>query len=236
MADKYGIPSGGDPYPGKVKHYKNNTKKLDAASLHEVIHKGGWPDGKDGKTRNTAVAVCLAESSGQPYIYNTYKKGHFGLFQVSRSAWPDLFALGSDRWTDPVTNAKYAYKIYQQQGWKAWEGYTSGRYKQFEKEAGGGVLEGGDTGGTGPDGFGDLLPDVPDWFGVLGDAWEAVTTPAFWMRVAYGLTGVVLVTGGLFLIVQNSSVAKSARATAKSAASALPTGKLASAAKGVAGK
>lgn len=232
MADKYGIPSGGDPYPGKVKYYKGNTKKLDAASLHEVVHKGGWPDGKEGKTRNTAVAVALAESAGSPYIYNTYKKGHFGLFQISRSAWPDLFALGSDRWADPVTNAKYAYKVYQQQGWGAWEGYTSGRYKQFEKQAGGGVLEGGDTGGTGPDGLLEPVLDAVDVGAVLGDAWTAITTPAFWMRVAYGAMGVVLVAGGLFLIVKSSPAAKSAASAAGTVAKAVPVGRVAGAVKG----
>lgn len=206
MADKYGIPAGGDPYPGKVRYYKDNRKKLASAYVHEAVHKGGWPE----KLRPTAVAVALAESGGHTHIYNTYKRGHFGLFQISRSAHPDFFAVGSERWTDPAENARKAYAIYQSQGWKAWESYTSDRHKKFTDDAAGGVR----AGSVGPD---SPLPDVAEAMkavDVLGDAWETVTTPAFWMRVAYGTLGTVLIVGGLLLIVRSTPAGKTATTAA----------------------
>jgi hypothetical protein len=226
VADKYGIPAGGDPYPGKVRYYKGNTKKLAPAYIQEAVAKGGWPD----KLRNTAVAVALAESGGAPYIYNTYKRGHFGLFQISRSAWPEFFAVGSEKWTDPAANARKAYSIYQAQGWRAWESYTSGRYKQFMDDSESGVMEDG----GGPDGLLPELSEALDVADVLADAWEAITTPAFWMRIAYGATGVVLVVGGLMLIVRNTPAVQKATATATKAANVVPMGRAATAAKGVA--
>lgn len=232
MADKYGMPPGGDPYPGKVKYYKGNTKKLDAAYLQKAVYDGGWPE----KLRNTAVAIAMAESNGATHIYNTYKKGHFGLFQISRSAWPDLFALGSDRWTDPKTNAAYAYKIYKQQGFKAWEAYSNGRYKNYLKGAEGGVVD-NNPGSIAGDAIGDAIGNAVDDAGlggitdVLTSTYESLTTPAFWMRIAYGFGGVVLLAGGLFLIVKSSPIGAAAKSATNAVANVTPVGRAATVAK-----
>jgi hypothetical protein len=55
---------------------------------------------------------------------------------------------------------------------------------------------------------------VANSFGWLTDFWTAITTPAFWMRVAYGTTGVILITGGLFLIVSRSPATQKVAQTA----------------------
>lgn len=246
MADKYGIPEGGDPYPGKVKYLGDNKRKLTARELFQVMKEAGWPE----RDRFLAVTVALAESEGSPFVYNTYKRGHFGLFQISRSAWPEFFTAG-DQWADPVANAKKALEIKNKQGWGAWEGYTNKRFRQYENEVadaalddlrgrpfGAGLL--GDIKekglasvvGTAVDAVEETAEGVVDSAlgvaDVLGDVWEALTTPAFWMRVAYGATGVVLIAGGLFLIVRNTPAGQAAGKVA----SATPVGRAAKAVKG----
>lgn len=237
MADKYGIPSGGDPYPGQVKFYKNNRKQLSWPQVLSALRAGGWP----ADLLDEAAAVVAAESDRHPYIYNTYKSGHFGLFQISRSAWKEFFALGSDAWTNPTANAAKGYSIYKKQGWGAWEGHGNAKYQAALKEmqSGGHLKESWNVEAPGlldniQDGLSDAvegatgLDEIGD---VISGAWEAVTTPAFWMRVAYGATGVILVVGGLFLVVRNSPVAKKAAALGEKAVSAHPAGKAAVAAK-----
>lgn len=256
MADKYGIPAGGDAYPGKVKYLGGNKRTLSARELLQVLKEAGWPD----KSRTLAAAVALAESGGSPFIYNTYKKGHFGLFQISRSAWPEFFAGESDQWADPVANAKKALEIKNKQGWKAWEGYTNDRWVKHKlavAEAANDELHGRPFGagllgdikenglsavlGGAADAIEETASDVADktsdalGLDVLADAWEAVTNPAFWMRVAYGFTGVVLIAGGLFLIVRSSPVGTAVQGAVKSVASVHPVGRAAAVAKGVKG-
>lgn len=245
MADKYGIPAGGDPYPGKVKYLGGNKRKLTAREVYAVCVKT-WPKGK----QELAAAVALAESGGSPFIYNTYKEGHFGLFQVSRSAWPEFFTGGSDQWADPEKNAAKAYEIYQKQGWGAWQGYTNKGWQEHRNEVAeaalkyngkpmGGLLDDiRDQGlasviGNAADQVGDAASTVADKTTAgLGDVWEAVTTPALWMRLGYGVLGVALVAGGLFLIVRNTPAGKAAGRAVGTAASVTPAGRAASAVKG----
>lgn len=243
MADKYGIPEGGDPYPGKVKYLAGNKRKLTARELLQVMKDAGWPE----ESRTLAAAVAFAESGGSPFIYNTHKEGHFGLFQISRSAWPEFFAGGSDQWADPVANAKKALEIKKKQNWKAWEGFTNGNYKKYNDEVAGAALDelrgrpfgGGLLGDIKEKGLKavlgsaynaitdaaagaveDTVSGVADATGldVLSDVWESLTTPAFWMRVAYGVTGVALIAGGLFLIVKNTAVNQTVGQVAKAVA------------------
>lgn len=246
MADKYGIPEGGDAYPGKVKYLGNNKRALTARELLQVLKEAGWPS----STRALAAAVALAESGGKPFVYNTYKAGHFGLFQISRSAWPEFFQGDSDQWADPVANARQALVIKNRQGWKAWEGYTNDKYTKYRSEVaqaaldetrgrplGGGLL--GDINerglaavlGTGAEAVADAAVGVAeDTTAALGlDIWEQLTKPAFWMRVGYAVTGVVLVAGGLFLVVRNTPAGKAATGAV---ASATPVGRVAKAAGG----
>lgn len=238
MADKYGIPEGGDPAPGKIKYLGDNKRTLTVREVYAVCVKT-WPKGK----QELAAAIALAESGGSPFIYNTFKQGHFGLFQISRSAWPEFFAGGSDQWADPEANAAKAYEIYQKQGWGAWEGFTNKGWEKHRNEVASvamrydgkpmkGLLDDIQSQGltkvlgTAYNALSDTAGAVVDkasgGLSVLGDAWEALTTPAFWMRVGYGVMGVVLVAGGLFLIVSNSSAAQGA---VSAAAKVTPAGR-----------
>jgi hypothetical protein len=278
--DEYGIPKGGNNGGWTAKKWQNIDYKLTYDEIAAVVISAGWT----GDDRATAVAVAAAESGRNPFIYNTLKKGHFGLFQISRSAWPDFFAPNGEgvAWMNPELNAKQGYKVFKQQGWGAWQAKTNGAYlaflaparaavKKVEKlngnfssvirketvrktmdaqlashagaqglsDAVGGTITGGIEAGA--EGTAQGIVDtaaataaaLSDIRGVFTGLWEALTTPAFWMRVAYGTTGVILVVGGLMLIVRNSPAAKNAMGAAQKAADVIPMGKAASAAKGM---
>jgi len=270
--DKYGIPQpGGNNGPYAAHKWKGINYTLPWQELMASIALAGWPQDKWGM----AGAVAAAESGRNPFIYNTYKQGHFGLFQISRAAWPDFFAESKDGgmdWVSPIRNAEYGYKIYKKQGWGAWEGKTNGGYLAYypaameaaanlQRKTG---VHGGDEKGywnslisqktfgymlkaldvSGADiaavanqGLGEAIAgaadataqgtvdsgaavaaSVKDTFGWLPDLWTTLTTPAIWMRFAYGLTGVVLVGGGLFLIVRNRPAVQKTAAAVKKAA------------------
>lgn len=76
-----------------------------------LIEQYNWPV-------NTMYAIMQAESSCNPYAYNS--SGCYGLFQL----------YGQDI-TDPAANIAAAYQIYLSQGLSAWSSYTSGAYLQY---------------------------------------------------------------------------------------------------------
>lgn len=132
--DKYGIPPGGNNGPYTAKRWAGISYTLPWRELMASIALAGWPQQLWGM----AGAVAAAESGRNPFVYNTYKMGHFGLFQISRAAWPDFFTVkdGTDLgWVNPENNAGQAYKIYKAQGWGAWQAKTNGAYLAFYPQA-----------------------------------------------------------------------------------------------------
>lgn len=264
--DIYGIPEGGNNsratmtiryFGGSAANYQLTWSELIAA-----IAEGGWPQAKWAE----AAAVAAAESDRKFLIYNTYKLGHFGLFQISRSAHSAFFT-GVD-WVVPWSNAAEGYRIYKSEGWKAWEAHGNPAYLanlaqaraavaafkaaangrtgqaywrtlyrtrtleliwnaavagngQAASDMVGSAVAGGVGAGAGAtaDGVlasGDAVAStVGSMAQVVTGMWESLTTPAFWMRVAYGVTGVVLVAGGLFLMVRTSPAVAGATKTAQ---------------------
>lgn len=132
--DKYGIPQpGGNQGVWTAKKWKGLDHTLTWEETIACIALAGWP-------RNTwgmAGAVAAAESSRNPFLYNTYKQGHFGLFQISRSAHASFFAPngGGMAWVAPWANAKEGLRIYKEQGWGAWQGKTNGAYLAYYPQA-----------------------------------------------------------------------------------------------------
>lgn len=94
--------------------------------------------GFTGRNVDIAVAVALAESSGNPSNHNsTPPDDSYGLWQINM-----IGSLGPDRRKrfnlkssadlyDPATNARVAYAIWKDEGWHPWTTYTKGTYKEF---------------------------------------------------------------------------------------------------------
>lgn len=124
--DKYGIPSAGNNGLYIAKKWAGLNWALSWEEMIASVALGGWPKAKWAE----AAATAASESSRNPFIYNTYKKGHFGLFQISRSAHADFFAPSGEgmTWVNPAENAREGYRIYQNEGWGAWEAHSSGVY------------------------------------------------------------------------------------------------------------
>lgn len=104
----------------------------------DEIRKYASGAGFSGRDLDIAVAVALAESSGNPNSHNAKPPDDsYGLWQINM-----LGGLGPDRRAkfnlksnndlfDPSTNARVAYGIWRGSGWKAWTTYTRGTYKKY---------------------------------------------------------------------------------------------------------
>lgn len=79
----------------------------------------------------TMVAIAGAESGWDNNAISP--TNDFGIFQINRSAWPELFNSGS--WSDPKTNTSWAFHVWQQQGLTAWTTYFTGAYQQYVPQA-----------------------------------------------------------------------------------------------------
>jgi Lysozyme like domain len=84
----------------------------------------------------TAVAIALAESSGNTNAYNpetaartTQGQGSYGLWQIYLSAHPED---AGENLYDPQTNANAAFAIYSDAGgFSPWSTYNSGQYQAY---------------------------------------------------------------------------------------------------------
>lgn len=93
--------------------------------------------GFSGNDLNTAVAIALAESGGNPSAYNPEIAagapaglGSFGLWQIYLNAHPEFAGLTL---TDPQTNADAAYQVYSAAGgsFNPWSTFKSGAYEAY---------------------------------------------------------------------------------------------------------
>lgn len=90
--------------------------------------------GFSGQDLITATAIAIVESNGgNPNAYNPETqvgtpegKGSYGLWQIYLYKHPEF-----EGWNlyDPLTNARAAYKVYQEQGFSAWSTFNSGKYQ-----------------------------------------------------------------------------------------------------------
>lgn len=77
---------------------------------------------------DTAIAVCRAESGGDPNKDNPTSSAK-GLWQILLSAHPEVDAF---RVHDALYNTQQAQNIYNRAGgWKPWQSYNTGKYKRY---------------------------------------------------------------------------------------------------------
>lgn len=104
---------------------------VDARTVSQAAYTAGFR----GPDLVTAVAVAHAESGFQPGIVNPV--GAAGLWQILRSAHPDLSQWADGTWNTPTGNAVMAYVVWLNAGrsWTPWETYTNGAYQRFLPDA-----------------------------------------------------------------------------------------------------
>ena len=135
-------------------------------------------------------AIAAAESSGNPNAHNPNRStgdNSYGLWQINMidRLGPErrrLFGIQSnEQLKDPKINAMAARKIFQQQGFKAWSVYKSGKYLQFLGTAQSAI-------GTQQQGATPLAnqPNVP-----VGNAAQAASPPGAPQRASSGYTSPV---------------------------------------------
>lgn len=174
--------------------------KLNPSQVAAAAHVGGFT-GEDQIVMATAIA--LAESGGKtdakggPNSNGTYD---YGLFQIN-----DVHKPTDAEKTDPLANARRAYKIWVQAGhsFKPWSTYNSGSYKKHLTDAQvayGDIkanpdvearLKAGDTSGT----FGEIKEGSPiDNVGnVVEGGFNAITKGIFGAVLNLGVLAVAVV-------------------------------------------
>ena len=93
--------------------------------------------GFSGDDANTAAAIALAESGGNPHAYNPeilanapQGQGSFGLWQIFLYRHPEFFGQAL---YDPQVNANAAFKVYTDAGnsFSPWSTYDTGAYREY---------------------------------------------------------------------------------------------------------
>lgn len=109
---------------------------LSRGEIEAVVQRAGFT----GADADTAVAIALAESGGDPAQYNPEAQknpasnmGSVGLFQIFRWMHPDLCSWDL---TDPLLNARAAFFVYLKAGrkftpWATYGENGDGPYKKF---------------------------------------------------------------------------------------------------------
>lgn len=110
--------------------------KLSASDIAGFAANAGFT----GDDLVTAVAVALAESSGNPQAHGDQGlgsgRGSFGLWQIYSDAHPE-YGPDFTQLYDPQTNANAAFAIYQAAGnrFTPWSTYKGGQYEAHLSDA-----------------------------------------------------------------------------------------------------
>jgi hypothetical protein len=89
--------------------------------------------GFTGAALNTATAIALAESSGNPFVVgdsNLTPGGSVGLWQINLAAHPEYSAADL---LNPQANANAAFQVYQDAGgqFTPWTTFKTGAYASY---------------------------------------------------------------------------------------------------------
>ena len=154
-----------------------------------------------------ATAIAGAESNYNPRAHNpTPPDNSYGLWQINMlgamgPARRRQFGITSnEQLFDPAINAKAAFMVFKQQGWRAWSVYKNGMYRKYlpaaTEAANRVVLSGGNIGG-------ELVATNVSFasggiaaLSALGDLVRLLTNPKTWLRVgAFGVGALLLLYG-----------------------------------------
>lgn len=152
-----------------------------------------------------AVAVALAESSGNTAAHATKGEDSRGVWQINVQAHPeyaaqDLYNLD--------TNAAAAYAIWKKSGWGPWSAHNNGSYLLYMGRglAAAGVTNITNTATGAAKDAASAIPGVDQAkvvAGFLGDLQD----PAIWQRILKVAVGGGLLLAGAWLIVQTQVTA-----------------------------
>jgi Lysozyme like domain len=102
--------------------------KQSYAQLYALAQGAGFSDADS----DTAAAIALAESSGNPNAVGDLDitpGGSIGLWQINLKAHPEYTA---DSLKDPATNAAAAYAVYSNaNGFTPWSTFNGGQYQAY---------------------------------------------------------------------------------------------------------
>jgi len=123
---------------GPLKQFGDSLMgKLSAQEIAQFASRAGFT----GTDLQTAVAIALAESSGNPQAHGDTGlgsgSGSFGLWQIYSDAHPE-FGLDFTTLYDPQTNADAAYSVYASAGYSfsPWSTFKGGQYQAYMGQAG----------------------------------------------------------------------------------------------------
>ncbi len=104
-----------------------DSMKLSSAEIQNYASNAGFSD----SDLSTAVAIAMAESSGNPQALGDPILGvSVGLWQINLHAHPEY---SQQELFDPQTNANAAFAVYSKAGsdFSPWSTYKSGAYQQY---------------------------------------------------------------------------------------------------------
>ncbi len=166
--------------------------RISAKAIANAAHLAGFR----GQSAVTAVAVALAESSGDKDVYNGICcHGLWQIHYVHAKRYPVLWANKYD----PVSNAKMAFAISGGgKNWKPWEVYTNGMYRSHLDTAKKAVA--GGTGLEDTPGFGETPPPLSS-AGILSGLITPIKESG--TRIAAFTGGLLLAAAGAVLVVSD---------------------------------
>lgn len=177
--------------------------KLSASKIAGYLKQAGFPQ----NDLTIGVAISLAESGGNTDAINRANSNgtvDYGLMQIN-----SIHGIQNDKWSDPVVNTRYAFKIYSDakarglNGWQPWSTFNNGAYRLHMAEAARGAanpntadIPASDerTGGLYTDDESQVIQQYNDG----PDFGDMISNPETWWRVGYfvaGLTFLVLAAG-----------------------------------------
>jgi hypothetical protein len=166
--------------------------KISNQAIANAAHIAGFR----GQAAVTAVAVALAESSGDKDVYNGICcHGLWQIHYVHAKRYPVLWAQKYD----PTSNARMAFSISSGgKNWQPWEAYTNGAYRQYLDAAKKAVA--GGTGLEDTPGFGETAPPLSSE-GIASSLLAPIKESG--TRIAAFAGGLLLAAAGAILIVSD---------------------------------